>query len=252
MINMRKNMMMAVIAGAVLVGASSVCANASSMKNETLSSVNSDVENVEITIPGDEGEEVNVDGSGDMQIIKTEDGYGVSVKLINSTADNVTKNKKVVKIVSAKAGDNLVLNKMNSTSDDEEVYVICETSPYILGNNVCEITQEFSNSKHQGVDLAAKEGTPVYSTYSGKVSAVGNDEERGNYIEITMYSGKTTIFNHLKEKPDVNVGDQIPCGVQIGEIGKTGNSETPHLHYAVKDKDGKYLNPGLYMQIFTE
>ena len=170
-------MMMAVIAGAVLVGASSVCANASSMKNEALSSVNSDVENVEITIPGDEGEEVNVDGSGDMQIIKTEDGYGVSVKLINSTADNVTKNKKVVKIVSAKAGDNLVLNKMNSTSDDEEVYVICVTSPYILGNNVCEITQEFSNSKHQGVDLAAKEGTPVYSTYSGKVSAVGNDEE---------------------------------------------------------------------------
>ena len=92
-------MMMAVIAGAVLVGASSVCANASSMKNEGLSSVNSDVENVEITIPEDEGEEVNVDGSGDMQIIKTEDGYGVSVKLINSTADNVTKNKKVVKIV---------------------------------------------------------------------------------------------------------------------------------------------------------
>ena len=148
-------MMMAVIAGAVLVGASSVCANASSMKNETLSSVNSDVENVEITIPGDEGEEVNVDGSGDMQIIKTEDGYGVSVKLINSTADNVTKNKKIVKIVSAKAGD--------------KIY------PCILGQNCIGFSDEndeflgyliYSSKEEDGIEVFYVDGVSEYDLFT--------------------------------------------------------------------------------------
>ena len=100
---------------------------------------------------------------------------------------------------------------------------------------------------HNGVDIKAPEGTPIYATADGITRKVElSNKERGKYIIIDHEGGYSTLFSHLSGY-NIKEGQEVKQGDVIGFVGNTGRSTAPHLHYEVK-KDGEYVNPADYFK----
>lgn len=98
------------------------------------------------------------------------------------------------------------------------------------------------NKMHEGIDLTAPRGTPVYATADGTVSfAAFTTGGYGNKIIINHGYGYQTLYGHLF-KIQVAPGDMVKRGDVIGTVGSTGLSTTPHLHYEVIVNNRK-VNP---------
>ncbi|WP_303728789.1 DUF5930 domain-containing protein [Paracoccus solventivorans] len=95
--------------------------------------------------------------------------------------------------------------------------------------------------QHQGIDLAAPVGTPVFATGDGVVVFAGWQRGYGNLIKIKHELGTETRYAHLS-KIRVKQGQKVSRNTLIGDIGNTGRSTGPHLHYEVR-VDGKAVNP---------
>ena len=90
---------------------------------------------------------------------------------------------------------------------------------------------------HKGIDLTAPTGTKVYATGGGKVISAGY--ATGGYgikVIIDHGYGYKTLYAHLN-KVNVKVGKRVARGDVIGEVGSTGRSTAPHLHYEVRKND---------------
>jgi hypothetical protein len=98
---------------------------------------------------------------------------------------------------------------------------------------------------HNGVDLKAKYGDPVYAAGSGKVSFTGISGGYGNLITISHGKGLITYYGHLS-KIYAKTGQKVRKGTLIGRVGATGRVTGPHLHFEVR-KNGKPLDPLLYI-----
>ena len=100
------------------------------------------------------------------------------------------------------------------------------------------------NRPHTGIDFTAPRGTKVYATGDGVVSEVDINRTRSGYGTcILLDHGFTyeSFYGHL-DKVYVRAGQKIKRGQVIGEVGNTGLSIAPHLHYEVR-KDGRQINP---------
>lgn len=106
------------------------------------------------------------------------------------------------------------------------------SSGYGLRRDPITATSKF----HEGLDIAAREGTPVYATADGKVIIAERKEGYGNCIDIDHGFNYMTRFGHLS-KILVNSGQNIKRGELIGLVGSTGKSTGPHLHYEVRFKN---------------
>lgn len=89
---------------------------------------------------------------------------------------------------------------------------------------------------HEGMDFASPIGTPVYATGRGRVVYAGWKSGYGNVIEVDHGYNYLTRYAHLS-KIGVAEGKSVERGEQIGEVGNTGKSTGPHLHYEVRYKD---------------
>jgi murein DD-endopeptidase MepM/ murein hydrolase activator NlpD len=94
---------------------------------------------------------------------------------------------------------------------------------------------------HEGVDMAGPIGTPVYATGDGVVIHAGRANGYGNLIKIQHELGTETRYGHLN-RISVKVGDKVSQGERIGDMGNTGRSTGPHLHYEVRMK-GRAVDP---------
>jgi len=95
---------------------------------------------------------------------------------------------------------------------------------------------------HKGVDIAAPQGTSVYSAAEGEIVRIGHQPEGyGNFIEMRHPNGMTTMYAHLS-RIDVASGDRVLAGERIGLVGSTGYSTGPHLHFEVR-RGGDQVNP---------
>lgn len=94
---------------------------------------------------------------------------------------------------------------------------------------------------HQGVDFPARIGTPIQATGDGVVIEAGWHQGYGNCVRINHGYGYETWYAHMN-KMSVRVGERVKKGQKIGEVGDTGLSTAPHLHYEVHYK-GKPINP---------
>jgi murein DD-endopeptidase MepM/ murein hydrolase activator NlpD len=87
---------------------------------------------------------------------------------------------------------------------------------------------------HRGVDMAAPEGSDVLAAKAGRVlKTEENDPVFGNTVLLDHGSGKQSFYAHLS-KIDVAEGDTVSRGQKIGEVGSTGMSTGPHLHFEVR------------------
>lgn len=94
---------------------------------------------------------------------------------------------------------------------------------------------------HQGLDIGLKTGDPIYATFDGKVRVSKAAGDYGNLVIIRHNNGLETYYAHLSQR-DVQVGDWVVAGQQIGLGGSTGRSTGPHLHYEVRYK-GQSFDP---------
>lgn len=99
--------------------------------------------------------------------------------------------------------------------------------------------------QHNGVDIAAPTGTPVYATADGIVGRADWFSSYGLYISIDHGADLETRYAHLSRLA-VAAGDRVEKGDLIGYVGSTGRSTGPHLHYEVR-VDGVAVNPIPYM-----
>ena len=98
---------------------------------------------------------------------------------------------------------------------------------------------------HEGLDISNRVGTSVIAPANGIISDVGNDIALGRVIVIFHGFGMTTRYGHLN-KVFVKVGQRVKRGDKIAEVGMTGKTTGPHLHYEVK-LNGIPVNPMRYI-----
>ncbi|MDR0526327.1 MAG: M23 family metallopeptidase [Spirochaetaceae bacterium] len=96
-------------------------------------------------------------------------------------------------------------------------------------------------SFHKGIDIVADSGTPVKAAMSGKIAMVGFSPILGKYIIITHNDKYQTMYAHLNSVQVVRDA-KVSQGERIGEVGNTGYSTGPHLHFVIY-KNGRELNP---------
>lgn len=96
---------------------------------------------------------------------------------------------------------------------------------------------------HTGVDFAAARGTPVYATGPGRISFVGRRGGYGRVVEIAHGSDTMTLYAHLSAVPNgLSEGKRVAAGDIIGNVGATGTTTGPNLHYEVR-VDGQPTDP---------
>ena len=99
---------------------------------------------------------------------------------------------------------------------------------------------------HAGTDFAGPIGTPIYATADGVVTSAGWSSGYGRLIKIQHEFGIETRYAHLN-KMNVNVGQRVSRGERIGDMGNSGRSTGPHLHYEVR-VGGSPVNPMIYIR----
>ena len=97
---------------------------------------------------------------------------------------------------------------------------------------------------HSGMDFSAKVGTEIYATGDGVVTFAAWKQGYGNCLMIDHGYGFQTLYGHMS-KYRKRVGQKVTRGEVIGEVGNTGKSTGPHLHYEVIVR-GKHDNPSRY------
>ncbi len=99
---------------------------------------------------------------------------------------------------------------------------------------------------HAGTDFAGPVGTPIYSTADGVVTHAGWSSGYGRLVKIQHEFGIETRYGHLNAIR-VNVGQRVSRGDRIGDMGNSGRSTGPHLHYEVR-VGGNAVNPMIYIR----
>ena len=99
---------------------------------------------------------------------------------------------------------------------------------------------------HTGDDVSAKSGTPFRSARDGKVLWSGWKKAYGNTVIVDHGDGVATLYGHAS-KLAVRAGERVKAGQYIGNVGSTGWSTGPHLHFEVR-KNGKPVNPKSYLK----
>lgn len=99
---------------------------------------------------------------------------------------------------------------------------------------------------HTGLDFAARTGTPIRAAAAGTVIFAGRDGPYGNMIKIDNGNGVETMYAHQSKFADNVLGARVIPGQMIGEVGSTGNTTGPHLHFEVR-VDGQLQDPEVWL-----
>ena len=109
-------------------------------------------------------------------------------------------------------------------------------------------------SAHRGIDLAAPRGTPVLVQAPGEVTFAGWRGSFGRFVEIEHADGVITRYAHLN-KISVATGDRVEGGDAIAQVGSSGRSTGPHLHYEIL-VDNDWVDPHEWIKakddVFTQ
>ncbi|MFI5935627.1 M23 family metallopeptidase [Actinoplanes sp. NPDC051494] len=100
---------------------------------------------------------------------------------------------------------------------------------------------------HEGIDLAAPEGTPFKAVHGGTVTQSGYFGGYGYATTIRLDDGTQMIYGHAR-RVVTSVGQTVKAGEIIGEVGNTGHSFGTHLHLGVYVEDGKPTDPVPYLR----
>lgn len=98
---------------------------------------------------------------------------------------------------------------------------------------------------HNGIDIAAPIGTPIYAVAAGTVIDAGPAQGFGLWVRIRHDDGTITVYGHMYDF-FVSVGERVPAGMQIARMGNRGDSTGPHLHFEVIQA-GQHVDPAAWL-----
>ncbi len=102
---------------------------------------------------------------------------------------------------------------------------------------------------HKGVDFAAPTGTPIFAAADGLVTDAGwTDDGYGNIVELRHDDGSITLYAHANSVY-VSKGQTVNKGQAIAQVGSTGRSTGPHLHFEVQPDGRTAVDPMDYLQL---
>lgn len=177
----------------------------------------------------------------------SKNGGNVEANEIKSEDNNEIKESENAE---TKNNETLVSSISQMEKDAEDVKKICDFQKPISG----KITSEFGEREaissvmtadHKGIDIAANFGTDIQAAISGQVVEADSNSEYGKFIKIKN-EDVLTVYAHCS-KLKVKKGDSIEKGDVIAEVGSTGKSTGPHLHFEIRLSD-RYINPRLVIQ----
>ena len=108
-----------------------------------------------------------------------------------------------------------------------------------------EETSSVVTEEHKGIDIAANTGAKIVAAMDGVVDIATTSSTYGKYIKLTN-EDITTIYAHCS-KLYVKEGEKVKKGQEIAEVGSTGASTGPHLHFEIKVSD-RHINPRLVIE----
>jgi murein DD-endopeptidase MepM/ murein hydrolase activator NlpD len=96
---------------------------------------------------------------------------------------------------------------------------------------------------HRGIDIAGPIGTPIMAAASGEVISAGwNSGGFGKLVKIRHADGSITYYAH-NNRILVRRGEYVKQGQQVAEMGSTGRSTGPHLHFEIRPDGKSAINP---------
>jgi len=120
--------------------------------------------------------------------------------------------------------------------------------PHFIWPLQSEVSSPFGKRgrrRHTGIDLLADRGTPIQSAADGQVIFSGPNGNYGNVVMIQHLGGFVSVYAHNKANL-VKVNQYVSQGKVIAEVGSTGNSTAPHLHFEIRKHD-EPLNPVFFL-----
>ncbi len=99
---------------------------------------------------------------------------------------------------------------------------------------------------HNGVDIVNKPGTPILASMAGTVADVGFNYNYGNYVILKHAGSYQTLYGHMIRYV-VTRGEKVQQGEKIGELGTTGYSTGPHVHFSIFH-DGQPVDPMRFLK----
>lgn len=121
----------------------------------------------------------------------------------------------------------------------------------VLGVNLNDLTKNFGDARgdgtrtHQGLDIMAREGTPIVSPTDAIIVRTGNGTNSGIYIRTANPGGENFVYMHLSRvAAGIEIGDKVLRGEIIGFVGNTGNASggPAHLHFELR-QGGSAMDP---------
>lgn len=168
-----------------------------------------------------------------------------SEDLVRTNLENLDKLESSIKLEMQSYAD--LTEKINSRAS--KLSYIPSICPIKKGGRVTDrfgVRRSFRGWKaHTGLDIAARWGTPVYATADGVVESVTWRGGYGKTVIIDHGGGVKTLYGHLSAY-NVRRGDKVNRNDKIAEVGSTGLSTGPHLHYEVR-VNSVVQNPELYI-----
>lgn len=191
-----------------------------------------------------------------------ESGSGASSQPIQSSsipnwdASSAKQTEKTVSGVPAAAASSSQSSSSAATSSassksksvSEIVYAMPVSGKVVTAYSADKLTYDKTMGDwrtHDGVDIAASEGTPVKACASGKVVDIKVDDMLGQEIIISHGNGIKSVYANLTSQVNVKKGQYVEVGNTIGAVGDTAEAEigiTPHLHFEIK-KNGTDVDP---------
>jgi len=120
------------------------------------------------------------------------------------------------------------------------------------GKRIHPITKE--ENVHTGIDITRKNisGDKVLAVANGIVEYANYDKTNGNTVEIKHTDTKTgetiyTYYAHLSSI-EVEVGETVKQGKEIGKVGATGHATGPHLHFEIRNEEKEHVDPNEYLK----
>jgi murein DD-endopeptidase MepM/ murein hydrolase activator NlpD len=101
---------------------------------------------------------------------------------------------------------------------------------------------------HTGIDLKASPhgGDPITAARAGQVVKIGHRGGYGNMVLLRHADGTMTRYAHMR-RVEVRLGQSVAAGAEIGRVGGTGHTTTPHLHFEILLADKRTVNPAPYI-----
>jgi murein DD-endopeptidase MepM/ murein hydrolase activator NlpD len=161
------------------------------------------------------------------------------LKTYEQLHDKISDIKTLIEVKSDNTNIETLLKKMTN----EQKKTILEIIPNGYPLNSHRITSKFGyrfhpikheKRFHYGLDFGGSLGSKIYATAEGIVEYAGYDKGYGNLIIISHNFGFKTAYAHMLSHDVVKIGEYVKKGQIVGEVGNSGISTGPHLHYEIK------------------